>query len=171
MAFHQVLGHDYYAKVHADIRERMAAAGIDLLLLDSNDDVIHTTGFSHYTTERPVIFAISQDGAWLLLPKLEQGRAAHQNIAAEPIIYFEFPSVDGAFSVLGRAFAGLRGTVAYSHAISLSRASQIEAAFPNARCLPGNLVQQMRLIKYPEEIVLRREAARISDAMVVAGVG
>ncbi|UXN73542.1 aminopeptidase P family N-terminal domain-containing protein [Devosia sp. A8/3-2] len=63
MAFHRVLGHDYYAKVHADIRKRMAAAGIDLLLLDSNDDVIYTTGFSHYTTERPVVFAISHDGA------------------------------------------------------------------------------------------------------------
>ena len=171
MAFHQVLGPDYYAKVHADIRARMALAGIDLLLLDSNDDVIYTTGFSHYTTERPVVFAISQDGAWLLLPKLEESHAAHQNIAAEPIIYFEFPGVDGAFSVLGRAFVGLKGTVAYSHAISLARVNQIEAAFPNARCVPSNLVQQMRLIKYPEEIVLHREAARISDAMVVAGVG
>lgn len=172
MAFHQVLGHDYYAKVHADIRKRMAAAGIDLLLLDSNDDVIYTTGFSHYTTERPVVFAISHDGAWLLLPKLEESHAAHQNIAAEPIVYFEFPGIDRPFDVLGRAFPDMTGVVAYSHAISLARVSQIEAAFPNAsRVVPANIVQQMRLIKYPEEIVLHREAARISDEMVVAGVG
>tara|TARA_R110000868_G_scaffold110198_3_gene298843 strand:- start:16172 stop:17347 length:1176 start_codon:yes stop_codon:yes gene_type:complete len=172
MAFHQVLGHDFYAKVHADIRTRMAAADIDLLLLDSNDDVIYTTGFSHYTTERPVVFAITQDGAWLLMPKLEQLHAMHQNIAAEPIVYFEFPGVDNPFDVLGRNFPKLTGTVAYSHAISLARVGQIEAAFPNAqRAIPSNLVQQMRLVKYPEEIALHREASRIADAMVVAGVG
>jgi Xaa-Pro aminopeptidase len=68
MAFHQVLSHEYYAKVHADIRSHMDEAGIDLLLLDSNDDVIYTTGFSHYTTERPVVFAITRTGAFLLCP-------------------------------------------------------------------------------------------------------
>jgi len=171
MTFHQVLGASYYAKVHADIRTRMAATNIDLLLLDSNDDVIYTTGFSHYTTERPVVFAISQTGAWLLLPKLEQSHAAHQNIAAEPIVYFEFPGIDRPFDVLGRAFGEMKGNVAYSHTISLTRASQIEAAFPNARSLRStDLVQKMRYIKYPEEIALHREAARISDEMVKAGV-
>ncbi|UXN73541.1 hypothetical protein N8D56_22435 [Devosia sp. A8/3-2] len=74
--------------------------------------------------------------------------------------------------MLGRAFPDMTGVVAYSHAISLARVSQIEAAFPNAsRVVPANIVQQMRLIKYPEEIVLHREAARISDEMVMAGVG
>ena len=67
MAFSQRLGADFYARVHRDIRDRMAETGIDLLLLDANDDVIYTTGFSHYTTERPVVFAITQAGAWLLL--------------------------------------------------------------------------------------------------------
>lgn len=171
MTFHQVLGGDFYARVHADIRKRMAAANIDLLLLDSNDDVIYTTGFSHYSTERPVVFAIMQDGAWLLLPELERSHAAHQNIAAEPVVYFEFPGIDKPFDVLSRALPPINGTVAYSQAISLARAGQIQAAFPNARAFePTGLVQQMRHIKYPEEIVLHREAARISDEMVKAGV-
>ncbi|HEY4203164.1 MAG TPA: Xaa-Pro peptidase family protein [Devosiaceae bacterium] len=171
MKFTQRLSADFYAKVHKDIRARMVEAGIDLLLLDSNDDVIYTTGFSHYTTERPVVFAISQTGAWLLLPELERAHAAHQDIAAEPIIYFEFPGIDRPFNVLGRAFPDMNGVVAYSHAISLARVPQIEAAFPNAKAhKPSNIVQQMRLVKYPEEIVQHREAARISDAMVVAGV-
>jgi len=171
MTFHQVLSPEFYEKVHADIRKRMDAAGIDLLLLDSNDDVIYTTGFSHYTTERPVVFAITRDRAALLLPKLEEAHAAHQNVAAEPIVYFEFPGVDRPFDVLGRAFPDMKGTVAYSHAISLARVGQIEAAFPNAtRVIPTDIVQKMRLVKYPQEIVLHREAARISDEMVTAGV-
>ena len=171
MQFTQILSKEFYAKVHADIRSRMAKANIDLLLLDSNDDVIYTTGFSHYTTERPVVFAISQTGAWLLLPKLEESHALHQDIAAEPIIYFEFPGINPPFEVLGKAFPGMTGVVAYSHTISLARVPQIEAAFPNAKGFkPSNIVQQMRLIKYPEEIVMHREASRIADAMVVAGV-
>jgi Xaa-Pro dipeptidase len=172
MSFSQRLGADFYARVHKDIRARMAESGIDLLLLDSNDDVIYTTGFSHYTTERPVVFAITQDGAWLLLPKLEESHAAHQRIAAEPIVYFEFPGVDPAFEVLGRALSNVTGVIGHSPAISFARVPQIAAAFPNARAVkPSDIVQKMRLRKYPEEIRLHREAARISDEMVKAGVG
>ncbi|OEO30052.1 proline dipeptidase [Devosia insulae DS-56] len=170
MSFSQRLGADFYARVHRDIRARMAETGVDLLLLDANDDVIYTTGFSHYTTERPVVFAISQTGAWLLLPRLEQGHAAHQIIAAEPVIYFEFPGVDKPFDVLARALPAQSGTVAHSYGIAFGRIAQIAAAFPNAKVVPSTIVQQMRLRKYPEEIVLHREAARISDEMVRAGV-
>jgi Xaa-Pro dipeptidase len=170
MAFTQRLGADFYSRVHKDIRTRMAEAGIDLLLLDANDDVIYTTGFSHYTTERPVVFAISQTGAWLLLPRLEQTHAAHQEIAAEPVVYFEFPGVDKPFDVLARALPSQKGTVAHSYGIAFGRIAQIQQAFPDASVVPSNIVQQMRLRKYPEEIVLHREAARISDEMVKSGV-
>lgn len=171
MAFSQRLGAGFYAKIQAEIRKRMAIEGIDLLLLDSNDDVIYTTGFSHYTTERPVVVAITATDTFLLLPELERTHAAHQHIAAEAIVYFEFPGIDPWHAVLGRKFAGFRGTVAYGHAISLARIKPIEGAFPNAeRVVPSNIVQQMRLRKHPEEIVLHREAARLSDRMVEVGV-
>ena len=171
MAFSQRLGADFYAKIQTEIRKRMATHGIDLLLLDSNDDVIYTTGFSHYTTERPVVFAITATDAFLLLPELERTHAVHQHIAAELIVYFEFPGIDPWSAVLGRTFAGFKGTVAYGHAISLARVKPIEGAFPNAeRVIPSSIVQQMRLRKHPEEIVLHREAARLSDRMVEAGV-
>lgn len=171
MAFSQRLGADFYTKIQTEIRRQMSAAGIDLLLLDSNDDVIYTTGFSHYTTERPVVFAITATDTFLLLPELERTHATHQHIAAEPVVYFEFPGRDPWNAVLGRTFAGFRGTVAYGHAISLARVKPIEGAFPNAeRVIPSNIVQQMRLRKHPEEIALHREAARLSDRMVEAGV-
>jgi Xaa-Pro dipeptidase len=170
MTFTQRLGAGFYAKVHKDIRSRMANAGIDLLLLDANDDVIYTTGFSHYTTERPVVFAIAQDRTWLLLPRLEQSHADHQTIAAEPVVYFEFPGVDKPFDVLARALPRQTGTVAHSYGIAFGRVAQIAGAFPDAKVVPSNIVQQMRLRKYPEETALHREAARISDEMVKAGV-
>jgi len=170
MTFTQRLSAEYYTQVHADIRLRMAAEGIDLLLLDSNDDVIYTTGFSHYTTERPVVFAITQDRAFLLIPELERHHAQEQKTAAEPVVYFEFPGRDRPFAVLGRAIGDIRGTVAHSPAISIARVPQIQAAFPNAHVQSSAIVATIRLRKRPEELVLQREAARISDSMVSSGV-
>ncbi len=170
MSFSQRLSADYYAAVHRDIRARMAAAGVDVLLLDSNDDVIYTTGFSHYTTERPVVFALTQTNAYLLVPELERHHATEQNCAAELVVYFEFPGRDRPFSVLSRTLGDIKGVLGHSPAISLARLGQVEAAFPNAELRASPIVGQMRLVKRPEELVLQREAARISDSMVAAGV-
>ena len=170
MAFSQRLSADYYASVHRDIRSAMAEDGVDVLLLDSNDDVIYTTGFSHYTTERPVVFALTQTSAYLLVPELERHHALDQRTAAELVVYFEFPGRDRPFAVLARTLGDIKGTVAHSPGISLARVGQIETAFPNARVRASGIVGKMRLTKRPEELVLQREAARISDSMVAAGV-
>ncbi|QQR40735.1 M24 family metallopeptidase [Devosia rhizoryzae] len=170
MSFSQRLSAAYYAALHRDIRARMAETGVDVLLLDSNDDVIYTTGFSHYTTERPVVFAMTQQNAYLLVPELERHHATEQHTAAELVVYFEFPGRDRPFAVLGRTLGDIKGVVAHSPGISLARAPQIEAAFPNATVRASGIVGHMRLAKRPEELVLQREAARISDSMVSAGV-
>ncbi|WIJ25121.1 M24 family metallopeptidase [Devosia sp. RR2S18] len=170
MRFTQRLSANYYAAVHRDIRARMAETGVDVLLLDANDDVIYTTGFSHYTTERPVVFALTQTDAFLLVPELERHHAEEQHTAAELVVYFEFPGRVRPFTVLGRALGDIKGVVAHSPGISLVRVPQIQAAFPNATVEASAIVAQMRLVKRPDELVLQREAARISDSMVGAGV-
>lgn len=170
MSFSQRLSADYYASVHRDIRARMAESGVDVLLLDSNDDVIYTTGFSHYTTERPVVFALTQTNAYLLVPELERHHALEQHVAAELVVYFEFPGRDRPLAVLARTLGDIGGVIAHSPGISLARVPQITAAFPNATVQSSAIVGQMRLTKRPEELVLQREAARISDAMVSAGM-
>jgi Xaa-Pro dipeptidase len=170
MTFKQRLGADYYARLHRALRAHMADEGIDVLLLDANDDVIYTTGFSHYTTERPVVFAMTRDAAYLLVPELERAHATHQNVAAELVVYFEFPGIEKPFEVLARALPTGAIAVGHSAAISLARRDQIEAALPNAALRPTGIVARMRLTKSPEELILQREAARISDSMVEAGV-
>ncbi|KKB09133.1 M24 family metallopeptidase [Devosia chinhatensis] len=170
MAFNQRLGADFYASVQRDLRTAMARDGIDVLLLDSNDDIIYTTGFSHYTTERPVVFALTQDKALLLVPELERHHALAQDSAAELVVYFEFPGRDRPFSVLARTLGDIGGVIGHSAGVSVGRLGQIGAAFPNARLSASSIVSTMRLRKRPEEVVLQREAARISDSMVQAGV-
>lgn len=92
----------------------------------------------------------SPERAWLLLPRLEETHASHQTIAAEPVIYFEFPGVEPP---LRRAGAGVaqadrRRSVAHGCGIAFGRVAQIQNAFPNATVKPSSIVQQMRLRKY-----------------------
>lgn len=170
MSFTQRLGADYYVRLHKTIRAKMADQGIDVLLLDANDDVIYTTGFSHYSTERPVVFAMTRQAAYLLVPELERAHAARQRVAAEPIVYFEYPGIDRPFAAVARVLPSGPITIGHSAGIAQARLGQMMAALPNAEFRPSSLIAAMRLTKFPEELVLQREAARISDSMVAAGV-
>ncbi|NDV01172.1 M24 family metallopeptidase [Pseudoroseicyclus tamaricis] len=168
--FHQRLPASHFEALHGAIREKMAEDGLSVLLLDSNDDVIYTTGFSHYSNERPVMFAITATGAWLLVPKLEIGHALHQDTAAEIVSYFEFPGVESPFAALKRVLGAAPGEVGVSPGMSLGRLAALQAVFEGVTFRPTPMITKMRYIKTPAEIALHREAARISDAMVQAGV-
>jgi Xaa-Pro dipeptidase len=169
MAFNQRLSAEFYARVQRDLRAKMAREGLDVLVLDANDDIVYTTGFTHYTTERPVCVVLTQTQTYLLIPELERHHASSQYKDAELVVYFEFPGRDPAFAVLARTLGNLTGTIGHSFGMANGRVSQIQDTFPNARTMPTAIVSTQRSIKYPEEIVLHREAARISDSMVNAG--
>lgn len=169
-AFHQRLPASHYQALHETIRAKMADEGLSVLLLDSNDDVIYTTGFSHYSSERPVVFAISAGGAWLLLPKLEIGHARHQDSAAELVPYFEFPGVQSPFEALKAVIGAAPGDIGVSPGMSLGRFAALKGVFAGAALRPSAIVGTLRLTKTPAEIALHREAARIADCMVAAGV-
>ncbi|MET3899515.1 Xaa-Pro dipeptidase [Devosia sp. UYZn731] len=170
MAFLQRLGPEFYDKVQRDIRARMAADGIDMLLLDAADDVLYTTGFAFRPNERPIALALTAQSAFLLIPELERDYALSQNAAADSVVYFEFPGVDRPFDVLARATGPIRGTIGHGFGMSVGRATELAATYPQARIVATGMVSTMRQIKYSEEVRLHREAARISDAMVASGV-
>lgn len=170
MPFSQRLSPEFYERLHRDIRARMEERGIGLLILDAADDVLYTTGFSFRPNERPVALALTATAAILLIPELEREHADRQSVAAETLVYFEFPGVDRAFSLLARTVGAIKGEVAHSFGLSVGRAAELSALFPNNRVVPTDIVTKMRQVKYPEELRLHREAARISDAMVQAGV-
>ncbi len=170
MTFSQRLTPEFFERLHRDIRARMAEKGIGLLILDAADDVLYTTGFSFRPNERPVALALTATNAILLIPELEREHADRQNVAAETLVYFEFPGVDRAFSLLARTVGAIKGDVAHSFGLSVGRAAELADLFPNNRVTPTDIVAKMRQVKYPEELRLHREAARISDAMVQSGV-
>ena len=166
ISFSQRLAPEFFERLHCDIRARMAENGIDLLILDAADDVLYTTGFSFRPNERPVALALTATNAILLIPELEREHADRQDVAAETLVYFEFPGVDCAFSLLARTVGAIKGDIAHSFGLSVGRAAELAGLFPNNRVAPTDIVTKMRQVKHPEELRLHREAARISDAMV-----
>ena len=126
--------------------------------------------FPSARTKRPVALALTATNAILLIPELEREHADRQDVAAETLVYFEFPGVDCAFSLLARTVGAIKGDIAHSFGLSVGRAAELAGLFPNNRVAPTNIVTKMRQVKHPEELRLHREAARISDAMVQSGV-
>jgi Xaa-Pro dipeptidase len=139
------------------------------VLVDDHHHVAYLTGFFHFPNERPAAVWITAEDCLLLVPALEADHAAKQNTFADFVVYPEFPGLEDAFSILLSKVAP-KGRVAYSPATPAGRVEKFKRYAPDADWVMSEIVEDARLLKFPEEIALHREAARISDAMVEAGL-
>lgn len=165
----QRLPAETHVAIQSDLRAQMEESGVDALLADDPHDVAYLTGFFHFPNERPAAVWVSAADCLLLVPALEADHAERQVAAAELIIYPEFPGEEDAFAILLRR-ARPRGRVVFSPATQIGRVERLRALAPEAKWAMDDLVGRARLVKRPEEIALHREAARISDAMIEAGL-
>ena len=165
----QRLSRDTYTRIQDGLRARMAAQGFDGLLVDDHHHVAYLSGFFHFPNERPAAIWLTVKECILLVPALEADHAEKQNTAADFVVYPEFPGIEDAFAIL-LSKLNPTGRIAYSPATPVGRVEKFKQFAPNATWVMSEIVEDARLIKFPEEIVLHREAARISDAMVVAGL-
>lgn len=170
-AFDQRLNPAFYDKVQARVIERMQEAGFDAVLTDSTEDIAYLTGFFHHPSERPVAVWLADDGRCVLLvPELERQYAESQNARAELVSFAEYPGVIPPFAALADAVG--RGTrrIGFTTLMTHQRLSAVQAVLPGETYLPTELVTVARYLKFDEEIALHREAARITDLMLEAGV-
>jgi len=165
----QRLSRDTYARIQDGLRTRMEAQGFDGLLVDDHHHVAYLTGFFHFPNERPAAVWLTADECVLLVPALEADHAEKQNTAADFVVYPEFPGLEDAFSIL-LSTKNPTGRIAYSPTTPVGRVEKFRHFAPNATWVMSEIVEDARLIKFPEEIALHREAARISDAMVESGL-
>ncbi|HEY0187930.1 MAG TPA: Xaa-Pro peptidase family protein [Cellulomonas sp.] len=159
--------------IQDEVRARTAAAGLVALLTDDPEDVAYLTGFFHHPCERPVAVLVRPDGGTvLLLPELERQHAEEQHVRAEIVGYAEYPGVENPFAALARAAGSAvrTGRVGVTTAITQHRLALASAALPHIDWSPTDLVTRTRFVKRPEEVALHREAARITDLMLVAGI-
>ncbi len=178
MSFSQRLPTGFYAAIQDDVRTGLDQAGLHAVLADDPEDVAYLTGFFHHPCERPVAVLLPAQGpAVLLLPELEREHAEVQNSAADIVSYPEFPGLRPPFAYLSGAVSTLGGRLApgqalrigFAGSMSVGRLRQVREAFDPADLVETDLLTLSRYRKRPEEIALHQEAARITDAMLVAG--
>lgn len=168
--FDQRLVPVFFDRVQERIRERMAEEGFDAFLTDHPEDIAYLTGFFHHPSERPVAIWIERDGqVVMLLPELEREYAQSQSARAELVAFFEYPGVVAPFEVLARA-VNPRGRVGFASTMPYQRLEAARAAMTDAELIGSDLITRARFVKFPEEVALHREAARITDRMLDAGV-
>lgn len=168
--FDQRLAPEFFDRVQERVRERMAAEGFDAFLTDHPEDIAYLTGFFHHPSERPVAIWLEGDGrVVMLLPELEREYAQSQSSRAEIVSFPEFPGVVPPFEVLARAVSPAR-RVGFASSMPYARLSAARNALPGTELVASDLLTRARYLKFPEEIALHREAARITDRMLEAGV-
>jgi Xaa-Pro dipeptidase len=173
--FSQVLAPEFFDRVQARVLGLLEEQSLDAVLTDDPEDVAYLTGFFHHPCERPVAVWLARDGRVVLMtPELERENAARQHARAEVVSYAEFPGIEAPFASLARAVDRVGGgsgmRVGFSTHMTNERLTAASAQLPGAKYLPTTLVTVARYIKFDEEIALHREAARITDVMLEAGV-
>lgn len=168
--FDQRLAPEFFDRVQDRVRGRMAEEGFDAFLTDHPEDIAYLTGFFHHPSERPVAVWIEANGrVVMLLPELEREYAESQSSRAELVAFFEFPGVVSPFAVLAEAVHP-RGRVGFASTMPYSRLAAARDAMPEAELVGSDLLIRTRYVKFPEEVTLHREAARVTDRMLDAGV-
>ncbi|MFK4788778.1 M24 family metallopeptidase [Microbacterium sp. ZW T5_56] len=171
MVFSQRLSPDFFPRVHERVRAAMADASVDAILTDDPEDIAYLTGFFHHPSERPVAVWLDLTGEVIMLvPALEWEYAQAQNATAELVSFPEFPGVVPPFEFLARRVGASGRRIGFTATMSTSRLLAAQDAFTGSVLTPSDIVLHSRYIKFPEEIALHREAARITDLMLVAGV-
>lgn len=169
--FTQRLDPEVYDRIQARVAERLTAEGLQAIVTDDPEDVSYLTGFFHHPGERPVAVLLTDSGdATLLLPELERQHAEEQRARASVVAFAEYPGVENPFAPLARAAGALSGRVGVTTQVTQHRLAMMNGAFAAVEWVPTELITHARYVKFPEEIEQHREAARITDLMLTAGV-
>jgi Xaa-Pro aminopeptidase len=145
----------FHRRKIAQIQTRLDAERLDGLLLLDQHNIIYASGFFHIPSERPLGLFIPRTGApALFVPLLEQENAAATWIG-DIRTYFEYPGemhpVQWMVKEVGVARLGID---AISHDLFRRLGDGV---------LTTLLVEQMRWVKEPEEIVLVEKASAYAD--------
>lgn len=171
-AFSQRIDPERFDAVQAGVVARLAERGLDAILTDDPEDVAYLTGFFHHPCERPVAVWLDREGrAILMLPELERENALRQRARAEIVAYGEYPGVTPPFQALADALPGATGRWGFTPEMTHHRLGMVRQAITGPKFVVDDVVMSARHIKHPEEIALHREAARITDVMLEAGLG
>ena len=152
------LGETFYRRKVGQIQSKLAELELDGILLLDRYNVIYASGFFHSASERPIGFFIPVSGEpTLFIPLLEQENAA-AGWVKDIRTYFEFPGeTPPVLWMIQEAKVKHLAIDRLAHSL-FSTLKQTKG-----QAVINDLVDKLRYIKEPEELVLIRKAATYAD--------
>lgn len=157
----------------ARLRDRLAAAGIDVALITDDDNVYYLTGyydFLHMEFGRPTILVVPRDGATLLITPMIDLNTAEANARVDRIAAWndgmgdewraELPATLNSAAIVG---------VEPDHMAPLVRRYLDDLVPREAVSDVTPILSSMRMIKSAEEQQLACHAGQVATAMMQAG--
>jgi Xaa-Pro aminopeptidase len=163
-----LIGRDEHRRRTDRAREDTHRQGCEALVLFGPTHIFYLTGFAFIATERPIALVVSERDAVLFVPRLEEEHAAAHAEVDRVVTYPEYPGdrhpmhrLADLLVDLGLAGArlavdgdGYPGVMGY-------RGPRLSEVLPQASVQPlRHLIEDMIMIKSPQEVALIRESAR-----------
>jgi Xaa-Pro dipeptidase len=135
---------------------------LDAAYITGPVSIAYLTGFHAEPIERLMALAVRRDGATLIVPALEQQRAAHLD---EHIDVVAWRDGEDAYGLVREALAGSVSVGVEKHHLSVASAETLTARTGIAEMVDvGPELRTMRLTKTEDEVAKLARAAEITDA-------
>ncbi|WP_368646048.1 M24 family metallopeptidase [Alkalibacterium putridalgicola] len=154
------------------LQQTMQKETIDFLYFDEPLTVAYLTGFESEPHERVVAVLVFKDKVWMIVPELEKQSA---KAAADCDFILSYQDEVSPWSLLKDALQNEADTIKRvgvdEDSLVVSRYHALndvfkEASFTNAT----PLIQNLRVIKQPEEISIMKEAGELADKALEIGM-
>ena len=144
---------------------------LSFVYIDNPDTIAHLTGFYSNPHERVLALLITADSTQLLVPKLEESEA--RSYGAVDIVT-GYKDEDNPWAILKENVAedGLFNTIGIeSDYLVVDRYHQLMSLFPDASFKSvTSYLQNMKVIKSGEEILIMKEAGHLADEALRVGM-
>lgn len=157
-----ISGEEYRERIER-LGDAVEAAGLDLYLVTSFDNIFYLTGAGFEPLERPFFLLVPPRKAGprrLLVPKLEEEHMRKARNIDEISCYWDYPAPAGRrWSDRLREMIGAAARVGVEPGIPREILEGLDSV--PTRCEP--LVECLRLVKSPDEVAMIRRAAGYAD--------
>jgi Xaa-Pro aminopeptidase len=168
----------WYKNTVKRLRDKAAARGVDVIVLEDNWNMSYFSGNFMTKTERPcwLVFPVKEDAIYWYSPGLDN-EIVKSWWCTEIDYYYDFPHAEGGYPDKGKVVKGpavdlfawmLEGlkkrgfaekTIGFDSEFPPSKMKRAQGALPKATFVDiGSLCIGMRMVKTPEEIALIQRA-------------
>jgi Xaa-Pro aminopeptidase len=155
----------------AGLRERMAAAGIELVAVAPTDNLLYLLGFSPLADERACYLLVTKDAAAFVMPSLNAEQTAAEVPELELVRWSDDAGAGDALAATLRITGGADAVrLAVDAEMRADHLLLLQAALPQAQTLDATLVfGPLRAAKDSSELALLQSASDAADAAMLAG--